>query len=63
MQRLTTGTTTRPSNIASMPALIGEVKYGLMKVLPVKVQYMQPHITPTPTIKEAQTDAEVVRFQ
>ena len=62
-QRLTAGTTTSPSSIASIPALIGEVKYGLMKVLPVNVQYMQAHMTPTPVMKEAQTDAGVVRFQ
>ena len=49
--------------MASTPALIGDVKNGLMKVLPVNVQYMQPHITATPAMKQAQTEADVVRFQ
>ena len=49
--------------MASTPALIGDVKYGLINVLPVNVQNMHPPITATPAMKEAQTDAGVVRFQ
>ena len=42
---------------------MGDDKKGLMNVWCVKVPYIQPHMTPTPTMKLAQTAAGVVRFQ
>ena len=57
------GTITRPATIESTPALIGELKNGLMNVVLVNVPYIQPHIIATPTMKLAQTEALVVFFQ
>ncbi len=62
VRALTTGTITSPDSMARNPALMGEVKYGLMKTCPVNIAHMQPTMIRMPDPKLTQTDAAVVRF-